>query len=398
MPAATAVPSRPGPFSRDLPAGVYAKVDIETALSGLRGHERPPVPQLHLMFRALLQKLLADPAVTGLIVGEHWDHIQTPSKYPYIPVEGYDWGYLDDAFAVADQDQKPVQLLITPGLNSPPSVLKAIPSCDWLFDLDMPPQDNCGTVDFPKVPEPTNADSHTLPLPWGPTYDADWEEFLAQLDARYQDNDEFASIAVAGPVAASTEMILPTSANTHDGQVDGMWGTLIRHAFPSSPPLSGQALDEVFVTDWDDTITYYEKAFSGVTLVLTPDSGGDLPDFGHSVAQTSSWAKAKDNDLYGTECAASIATTDPANPLYGELMSCEAKTEVLSYFVGATGPNGKATKVGGMTASSPTTFGAGDIGIPGVKFFIERSPAPSPLIGAGAEFDFPVSSKKVQQE
>ena len=122
--------------------------------------------------------------------------------------------------------------------------------------------DNCGTVVFPKVPEPTNADGHILPLPWDQTYNTDWQDFLTDLGTRYQGNAEFASIAVAGPVGPSPEMILPTSANTHDPQVDAMWATLVQHAFPSSPPLSGQALDEVFVVQWDQTIKFYEKLFS----------------------------------------------------------------------------------------------------------------------------------------
>ncbi len=388
----TTVPQGPQTLERALPAGVYAKVGIEATISGLRHGAHPSVPQLHARLRSLYQELLADPAVTGIAVGEHWDHIQSPSSYPYVPVDGYDWSYLDDVFAVADQHHKPVQVQITPGLDSPPSVLDAIPSCNWLFDPDMPRENNCGTVVFPKVPEPTNADGHILPLPWDQTYNTDWQDFLTDLGTRYQGNAEFASIAVAGPVGPSPEMILPTSANTHDPQVDAMWATLVQHAFPSSPPLSGQALDEVFVVQWDQTIKFYEKLFSGITLVLTPDSGADLPNFGHSVVQ------AAGNDLYQSECAASIAERDPKNPLYGDLMSCEAKTEVVSYFLAVAGPNGKATRIGGMTASSPTTFTGGDIGIPGVKLLTHLSPAPSPPVGAGAEFDFPVSSKKIKQE
>lgn len=393
----TAVTPAQQPYYRALPPGVYAKVDIETAIKGFEG-TRPSVPQLHAMLRSLYEKLLADPAITGIEIGEHWDHIQTPSRYPYEPVDGYDWSYLDDAFAVADQDHKPVQLLITPGLNSPPSVKAAItPSCNGLFSTSAktttttaPVAPDCGKVTFPKVPEPMNADSHVLPLPWDPTYNTDWQGFLTELAARYQDNAEFASIAVAGPVAASTEMILPTSANTGDGQVDTMWGTLIQHRYPG---LSGQALDEVFVTQWEQTIQDYEKAFSGITLVLTPDSGSDLPDFGHNVTQ------APGNDLYDSECAASLAATQATNAaLYYDLMSCEAKTEVLSYFVGASGPNGKATKVGGMTASNAVSLAQGDIGIPGVKLLTTLSPEPTPPLGAGAEFDFPLSSKKFQAE
>ena len=176
-----------------------------------------------------------------------------------------------------------------------------------------------------------------------------------------------------------------------------MWATLIRHSFPDNPSYQGS--DEVFVNQWDQTIKFYEKVFHDITLVLTPDSGSDLPDFSHDVAP------APGNKLYPSDCAASIADKTPGTALYDDLMSCEAKTEVLSYFVGATGTNGKATKVGGMTASSPTTLTAtasaptpGDIGIPGTKLLTDLSPTPSPPIGAGAEFDFPVSGNKIDEE
>ncbi len=389
------------------PVGVFVKLDIETAIQGILANPlpspgpvntHPTVPQLHALLRSLYVKLMADPAVSGIIVGEHWDHIEMSSpSYPYVPVDGYDWSYLDDVFAVADQDHMPVQLLITPGLDSPRALLTAIPSCNGLFAKQVKNHQkvekvkaNCGTVVFPSIPEQSHADSRTFPLPWDSTYNQAWQGFLRLLNARYQDNPEFASIAVAGPVGASTEMILPTSAGTHNNRVDGMWATLIQHSFPHNTSYQGS--DEVFVDQWDQTIDFYEKVFRGITLVLTPDSGSDLPDFSHSVAQ------APGNELYPSDCAASISDKKAGTALYDDLMSCEAKTEVLTYFLGATGTNGKATKVGGMTASSPTTLTVGDIGIPGVKLLTNLSPAPSPPIGAGAEFDFPVSGNKIDEE
>ena len=78
-------------------------------------------------------------------------------------------------------------------------------------------------------------------------------------------------------------------------------------------------------------------------------------------------------------------------------MSCEAKTEILSNFVTVDGPNGKSTRVGGMTAASPVTLG--DIGVPGIKLLTSLWPPPSPAFLGGAEFDLAVSNpKQVQQE
>ena len=304
-------PSSPNKTSSGgTPVGVFVKLDIETAIQGILANPlpspgpvntHPTVPQLHALLRSLYVKLMADPAVSGIIVGEHWDHIEMSSpSYPYVPVDGYDWSYLDDVFAVADQDHMPVQLLITPGLDSPRALLTAIPSCNGLFAKQVKNHQkvekvkaNCGTVVFPSIPEQSHADSRTFPLPWDSTYNQAWQGFLRLLNARYQDNPEFASIAVAGPVGASTEMILPTSAGTHNNRVDGMWATLIQHSFPHNTSYQGS--DEVFVDQWDQTIDFYEKVFRGITLVLTPDSGSDLPDFSHSVAQ------APGNELYPSD-------------------------------------------------------------------------------------------------
>ena len=405
-PASSARPTHGVPSAVSAPPGVYLKLDIESAITGFLPVDHPPhperkppsVPQLHRKFRSLLQRVLGNAAVSGIAVGEHWDHIQmSNSSYPYEPVGGYDWSYLDDVFSVADHLHKPVQLLITPGANSPQALLDVLPSCNSLFaPRRYARPKRCGSVVFPRLQESIHADSDVLPLPWNKRYNGAWHGFLRLLNRRYRANREFAAIAVAGPVYASPEMILPTSENTHHKQVDGMWGTLISNAFPKRPGY--RDTDAVFVDAWDMTIDFYEKLFSGVTLLLTPDSGSDLPDFSHQVE-----AK-RGNDLYTRDCAASIAEADPSNSLYKDLMGCEAKTEILAYFVRVPGPNGKATRDGGMRAGSPATLQpggievAGDIGVPGTKLLTELEPPPPILIGAGADFDFPVSTKTRQKE
>ena len=126
-----------------------------------------------------------------------------------------------------------------------------------------------------------------------------------------------------------------------------MWAALIQHSFPTNAAY--QNSDQVFIDAWKQVIDSAESIFTGITLFLGPDSGNDLPTFG-----TTSVTPHADNTLFALECS----TAPKAN-----LLSCEAKTEILSYFVTAKGSNVKGTQVGGMTALSP--LGNGSIGVPG---------------------------------
>src|ERR1035441_6790858 len=80
---------------------------------------------------------------------------------------------------------------------------------------------------------------NVLPLPWNSVYQAAWGIFLTNLNARYNSNSAFVSIAISGPVGASDEMIFPTSDNDTAAQpsgltVDATWAALIQHSFPST--------------------------------------------------------------------------------------------------------------------------------------------------------------------
>jgi hypothetical protein len=362
------------------PLGVYAKVDVETAIQGYPGSVTPSPAQLHSYLRALYADLLANPAISGITVGMHWDNIQLSETI-------YDWSYLDDAFDDAIAARKPVQLIITPGFNSPQWLLAKIPSCDGLFNNGIASAD-CGSVTFEGFPQEQHSDNKVLPLPWNGVYKGAWLNLLTQLNARYSANPAFVSIAVAGPTGPSDEMILPTTANDASIQpsgllVDDTWAALIKHSFPDNSSYQGS--DQVFIDEWKQVIDAYERIFSGVTLSISPDAGNDLPTFGKKVTPH------PDNVLYVNDCAASIASNIG-------MMSCEAKTEILSYFVSVTGSNEKVTRVGGMTASSPDTLAAGDIGIAGVKLLTLFSPPLSPPFLGGAEFDHPVSGSNNFQD
>jgi hypothetical protein len=364
------------------PAGVYAHADIELLKKQFAG------AHLRKTLREFYRELLRNRAISGLTIGAHWDHLQPGPNFP----DGYDFNFLDDVFEVANEFNKSVQLIITPGFVSPPWLLNGIPSCDGLFNrIELVPP-NCGKATFLGAPEDQRNDGNTeLPLPWNPVYQEAWKDFLGHLNDRYSSNPAFFAIAVAGPVAGSDEMILPTSDNTpvqpSGFQVDDMWEALIQNSFPvggtiTYPPKS----DQVFIDAWMKAIDTYEGIFSGITLVLSPDSGKDLPEFGVNRANVS---PHPDNGLlYSLDCS---RTPSP--------LSCEAKTEVTQYFMNATCftsencVNGKSTQVGGLTAT--ISDATGNIGIGGVKLLTSWPSPPSPpqlpaLLG-GAEFDHAVS-------
>ncbi len=119
----------------------------------------------------------ADPAISGLTIGADWAKLQPSAG---TSSSSFDWSDLDDAFAAAAAAHKPVQLILTPGFNSPKWLLNELPSCDPLFSKGSAPS-NCGTVSFAGYPEEQRALQNMLPLPWNTVYQAAWDAFLMQL-------------------------------------------------------------------------------------------------------------------------------------------------------------------------------------------------------------------------
>jgi uncharacterized protein (TIGR03437 family) len=362
------------------PLGVYVHLALSDAIASYPG-KAPSGPALHTYLQNFYAGLLADPAIAGIAFGAHWDQTQ--------PLSGtapgsFDWSYLDDVFAAATAAHKTVQLIMTPGVDAPAWLMAQLPSCDPLFKTGSAPA-NCGSVTFAGFPEQQRADTNVIPLPWNTVYQQAWTAFLTSLNARYGSNPTLVAVAIAGPICASDEMILPTTVNTTAPQPSGlapddMWAALIQHSFPANA--SYQKSDQVFIDAWKQAIDAAESIFTGVTLFLGPDAGQDLPTYG-----LTSVTPHADNTLFALECSTAVKA---------QLVSCEAKTEILSYFVTVNGPNVKATQVGGMTASSQSTNG--NIGVPGVKTLTSLTPAPAvPFLG-GAEFDHPISESRTMEE
>jgi uncharacterized protein (TIGR03437 family) len=306
----------------------------------------------------------------------HWD---TVNPNPPSAGNAYFWDYVDDAFAqsAAWDAQNPsgtpktVQLIVTPGFQSPAWLLNQIASCDGLFQTPaVTPPSTCGTATFTGFQE--GGDGTVLPLPWNPVYKSAWQTFLTALAARYGANPLFASIAVAGPTAASAEMIVPNDANSNNPQTQfgsaitpsNMWVQLL--AFHYAGQTAYLKTNQAFIDEWNNAIDLFGRIFSGITLVAT--TGNGFPNFtGATVTIPSALA---------ADCA--------VNPD----LDCAAETTILEYFMqpGVGGANAKATQTSGMAASHVNNA---NLGVPGVKQLSQSTsqltPASAQILG-GSQF------------
>jgi uncharacterized protein (TIGR03437 family) len=360
------------------PRGIYAVVNVEGEITRQQ-KANPSITsaQLDAYFDSLYLNLLNDPAIAGLTLQVHWD---TLNPNPPSAANAYFWNYVDDAFAQAaawdaqnpSGTPKTIQLIVTPGFQSPQWILAQIPSCDGLFQTPVAtPPSTCGTATFTGFQE--GGDGSVLPLPWNPVYKTAWRTFLTALAARYGPNPAFVSIAVAGPTAASAEMIVPNDANSNNPQTKfgtaitptNMWIQLL--AFHYACQTAYLKTNQAFIDEWNNAIDAFGATFSGITLVAT--TGDGLPNFaGTKVTIPSALA---------ADCA--------SNPN----LDCAAETTILVYFMqpAVGGANAKATQTSGMEASR---VGNGNLGVPGVKQLSQSTsqltPASAQVLG-GSQFN-----------
>lgn len=347
--------------------GIYAVVRIEEFVTQQqKANSSITSAQLDTQLNSLYQSILSNPAISGLTLQVHWDTLN-PNALP--AANAYDWSSVDDAFTQASSAKKTIQLIVMPGFQSPQWVLNQLSSCDGLFQTpSTTPPSTCGKVTFTGNEEAT--DGTVLPLPWNPTYKSAWQTFLMALNARYGSNPAFVSIAVAGPTAASAEMIMPSdgtaAAQTQFGgiQPDDMWLKLLTLQYPGQTAY--QNSDQAFIDEWDAAIDMYGKIFSNLTLVATTGSG--LPNLNKTGFTIPS--------AFSGDC------NKPD-------MDCAAETTILSHFMDPSvgGNNSKATQTSGMEASRANGF---NLGVGSVKFLSQRTAElkpPSAQILGGAQFN-----------
>jgi len=381
---APALVAQPAPRS---PRGIYAVVNVAEDIKSEQKTNPSITPaELDAYFNGLYQDLLTNPAIAGLTLQVHWD---TLNPNPPTAANAYDWSTVDDAFyrAAAWNAQNPakapktIQLIVTPGFQSPQWLLSQIPSCDGLFQTPaVRPPSTCGKATFQGFSEA--GDGMELPLPWNPVYKSAWQTFLTVLAGRYGSNEAFVSIAVAGPTAASAEMIVPNNANSNNPQTqfgagiapNTMWLQLL--AFRYAGLTAYQKSDQAFIDEWDAAIDMYGQVFSGITLVAT--TGNGLPNFAG-----------------GTVTVPTAFSADCGNPD----LDCAAETTILSYFVQPTVgvANGKATQTSGMEASRAS---GANLGVASVKRLAQTSTqlrSPSAQILGGAQLNTSFANFTLQE-
>ena len=371
-----------------VPRGIYAVVNVEDGINQeQKANPSATTAQLDAYFNTVYQGLLNNPAISGLTLQVHWDTLN-----PNAPTSGapYFWNYVDDAFAQAEtwdaqnpaQTPKTIQLIVTPGFQSPQWILSQIPSCDGLFQTPVvTPPSACGTATFEGYQE--GGDGTVLPLPWNPVYKSAWQTFLTALAARYGPNPTFVSIAVDGPTAASAEMIVPNDANSNNPQTQfgtaitptNMWIELL--AFHYAGQTAYLKTNQAFIDEWNNAIDMFGTVFNGITLVAT--TGDGLPNF--------TGATVTIPPAFAADCA--------NNPN----LDCAAETTILAHFVQPTvgGADAKATQTSGMEASR---VGNGNMGVPGVKQLSQstaRMTTASTQILGGSQFNTTFSIATLQE-
>src|ERR1700674_475518 len=132
-------------------------------------------------------KALNNPSISGVALQIHWSDIEATQGKP-------DWSNLDALFAAAAASKKWVHLLIFPGFFAPTWALAGAKTEP--FAIQYGP--GKGTV----LP---------LPMPWDPTYLANWLAFVKQVGDRYGSSPALRLVAADGPTSVSAEFTLPNS-------------------------------------------------------------------------------------------------------------------------------------------------------------------------------------------
>ncbi len=345
------------------PIGVYAYFSVEE-------YAGRPVDQsqtnIDAYFAGMYASLLDNPAISGLDMRVHWATLN-PND-PATSTAPYVWDPLDLAFAAVGSwnaahtglPPKTIQLNIIPGFESPAWIFDHMVSCD--------PPDSSPTADggAPFVPAPPASPppgqpcdysyfldiegkaapyvSRRLPMPWSQTYVDDWRGFLVALAARYGNDSAFVSIAIGGPTAASTEMIMPNDADIDPSTVAPPyatqwqsdlthWNYLFAAEYETNPAY--QNSDQAFIDAWSSAIDMYGEIFHDITLIITMGLG--LPEFSPA-----------------SSLAATVpAALQPACP--DPYMECAAQASIVEHFLESSVAAGdaKAVEEEGFSAVEP---------------------------------------------
>lgn len=389
------------------PHGIYALVNVDEYLNNYQNKYGSAAPADYFK-STVYPGLMSNPDVSGITLYVTWSTLN-PSAPPAEPV----WTLVQDLLSQAATSKKTVQLVVTPGINSPKWLLGDIGTnngllytCDYLFSAGYPTPPagkTCGKVTFSGFIEGgwdkatmTPKSPQELPMPWDSTYKNAWHTFLSALAAKFGSDANLVSIAVAGPTASSEEMMLPANQNTNGviqfgsftpGQV---WNKLLAKHYTRAYKDHTKYLnsDVAIIDEWENAIDFYGKTFSGITLTMS--TGDGLPNLDAPLSTDVPC------DLNKQTCSFTVPTSpiDFYSVCRVADMDCAAETTILNHFLQSTvgGANAKATMTDGMKGGAKH----GNLGVPNVKLISQSTDlytSPSQRILGGAQFATSFSEK-----
>jgi hypothetical protein len=333
---------------------------------------------------------MTNTAISGILAVVDWSNISmTVSTNPMMGSN--DWSILDDVFgAVAYWNTnnpgaipKNIQLDINPGFHTPQWVFSNLTSCDAMFltnsqgsIVNTNAQTNlvlvgvntnlvtntCGCASFLESEDFANPTVIPLPLPWNPFYTNAWATFIRAVAGRYGTNPLLVSVAVAGPTASSSEMILPNEINDATNYLK--WNPLFALEFPGDPSLTNS--DTLFIQEWEDAIDLFGNAFTNLTLIATTGMG--LPNFLET--NGAPYPTFTVPPGFATNCC---DTNDQAR-----IMDCAAETTILAYFMNPQhgGHNAKAVQENGFMAGDINKYplmGGGNLDSYAIKWLAQNT-------------------------
>jgi hypothetical protein len=373
------------------PKGIYAYVLVDDLDAAAQAESVRTGKSKKDLLINYFRFMLSQQEVAGVLFAASWGLLNpndpAGSSTFDCTSSAYDCTSLDAAFeAIEKVPAKKLQLNVTAGFNSPPWLFQPLSasgppgpgylaSCDGLFtNPPIPTSQSCGYTDIFIQTEVSSPGPARLPLPWSKTYQDKWKEFTQRLwwyinTKGWQQH--VVSVALAGPTATSSEIMLPNDVSQGTGlQVASLpagyatnsgidfssaWNCLLANNYgvDSSYLNSNRA----FVEAWATAIDMFGEVFSEVTLVVTTANG--LPEFEWgktSVAgcnltgiklptkSTPGYAKLlKASPVFEPDCG-----RKPLRP-----MDCAAEAAILAYFAEPPvgGPNAKATQENALSAS-----------------------------------------------
>jgi len=204
-----------------------------------------------------------NPAIAGLMIRVQWQEIE-PSY------GGFNWSITDQAFTDAEAStsvswpwgasgpaaHKFVVLTFVPGFDTP----------TWALTDPAGKLPPVQTASFCKPYGEGAPKMENLPLPWDPTYQNNWSNFLKAVQAQYASKTDLLMIGSAGPTSVSDEMSLPGAEGSKSkcttAQInadEATWENL-------KPPYTPSAYEGVWTTAFNDYANDFSNQFTSLSL------------------------------------------------------------------------------------------------------------------------------------